>query len=155
MVRVIFFLIVLISSTIQAQNEAEILVKDAVDTFFEGFHKGDTTLMKSVMMDKFTTQTAFKNKDGKDVLRTDDSTKLIKAIVNRPADQKWNERLLDYSIQVDGNMANAWTPYEFWFNGEFHHCGVNSFQFFNDNGNWKIIYLIDTRRISDCDRNVD
>ena len=28
----------------------------------------------------------------------------------------------------------------------FSHCGVNSFQLFNDNGQWKIIYLIDTRR---------
>jgi len=75
------------------------------------------------------------------------------AIANRTADQKWDERLLDYNIQVDGNMANVWTPYEFWFNGTFSHCGVNSFQLFNDNGNWKIIYLMDTRRKEGCNSN--
>ena len=111
--------------------------------------------MKSVMMGKFTTQTAFKNKEGKDVLRTDDSSKLIDAIAKRPEDQKWDERLKDYIIKVDGNMANAWTPYEFWFNGNFSHCGVNSFQLFHDNEQWKIIYLIDTRQKTGCDVKED
>ncbi|WP_246454821.1 nuclear transport factor 2 family protein [Hyunsoonleella aquatilis] len=103
------------------------------------------------MADKVLMQTAFRNKKGEDVLMTDDPAKFIDAIANRPADQKWEERLLDYSIQIDGNMANVWTPYEFWFNGEFSHCGVNSFQLFNDGGQWKIIYMIDTRRRSTCD----
>jgi len=133
-----------------AQNSANDDVKKTIETFFEGFHKGDTTIMKSVMMNKFVTQTAYKNKEGKDVLVTEESTKLINAIANRPSDQKWDERLLDFNIQVDGNMANAWTTYEFWFNDEFSHCGVNSFQLFNNNGIWKIIYLIDTRRRKGC-----
>ena len=151
MARVILFLIMLITGNIIAQqNTAQDEVKRTVETFFEGFHKGDTTLMKSVMVDKFTTQTAYKNKEGEDILVTEESSKLINAIANKPADQKWDERLLDFKIQVDGNMANAWTPYEFWYNGEFSHCGVNSFQLFNDNGQWKIIYLIDTRRKKGC-----
>ncbi len=150
MPRVILFFVMLVTGNIIAQNTAQDDVKKTIETFFDGFHKGDTTLMKSVMMDKFTTQTAFKNKEGKDVLVTEESTKLINAIANRPSDQKWDERLLDFSIQVDGNMANAWTTYEFWFNDSFSHCGVNSFQLFNDNGQWKIIYLIDTRRRKGC-----
>ena len=133
-----------------AQSNEQTEVKAAVDTFFEGFHKGDTILMKSVMMDKILLQTAYKNKEGKNILVTDDPKKLINTIANRPGDQKWDERLLDYSIQVDGNMANVWTPYEFWFNDTFSHCGVNSFQLFKDDDQWKIIYLIDTRRRTNC-----
>jgi len=151
MTRTILFLLVLMTATIQAQNDKE-QVKATIDTFFEGFHKGDTALMKSVMIDKIFMQTAYKNKEGKDILVNDEPGKLVEAIANRPADQKWGERLLDYSIQVDGNMANAWTPYEFWFNDEFHHCGVNSFQLFKDGETWKIIYLIDTRRKLDCNQ---
>ncbi len=152
MVRIITVLVLLIVNTLHAQTlvDEQRAVKQTIETFFEGFHKGDTTLMKSVMVDKFTTQTAYKNKEGKDVLVTDNSTKLINAIGKRPTEQKWDERLLDFKIQVDGNMANAWTPYEFWFNGNFSHCGVNSFQLFKDNGTWKIIYLIDTRRKKGC-----
>lgn len=150
--RIIILLVLLISTTITAQDSEEIKVKQAIDTFFEGFHKGDTMLMKSVMYGKFPTQTTYKNKEGKSILVTEESSKLIQAIASRPVDQKWDERLLDYSIQVDGTMANAWTPYEFWFNDAFSHCGVNSFQLFNDAGNWKIIYLIDTRRREDCNQ---
>jgi len=150
MTRLLLLCAFLTATTINAQNDETAKVKAAIDTFFEGFHKGDTLLMKSVMLGTFTTQSASKNKEGKDVLRTDDSSTLLKAIANRPADQKWDERLKDYVIKVDGNMANAWTPYEFWFNGNFSHCGVNSFQLFHDNGQWKIIYLIDTRQRTGC-----
>lgn len=148
--RLILLLALCISSIAIGQDTERQAVKNTIDTFFEGFHKGDTVLMKSVMMGKFTTQTAFKNKEGKDVLRTDDSSTLIKAIGLRKSEEKWDERLLDYSIQIDGNMANVWTPYEFWYNDTFSHCGVNSFQLFNDNGQWKIIYLIDTRQKEGC-----
>ncbi|OIQ29062.1 MAG: 3-methyl-2-oxobutanoate hydroxymethyltransferase [Bacteroidetes bacterium MedPE-SWsnd-G2] len=150
MTRLLLLLALCISSVATGQESEEVAVKKAIDTFFEGFHKGDTVLMKSVMMGKFITQTAHKNKEGKDVLTTDDSSTLLKAIGERKSDQKWDERLLDYSIKVDGNMANAWTPYEFWYNDNFNHCGVNSFQLFNDNGQWKIIYLIDTRKKAGC-----
>ena len=47
-------------------------------------------------------------------------------------------------------MANAWAPYEFYINSEFSHCGINSFQLIKIEGNWKIIYIIDTRRKDNC-----
>ena len=105
------------------------------------------------MADKVVLQTTFTNKDGKNQLVEEEISKLINAVGTRPSDQKWEEKLLDYQIKVDGTMANAWTPYEFWFNGQFSHCGVNSFQLFNDNGDWKIIYLIDTRRRQGCNQD--
>ena len=142
------FLIVATATAQQSTSEQE--VKQTIETFFEAFHKGDTTLLKSVLGDKVVLQTTFTNKEGKSQLVEDEVSKLITTIGTRPADQKWEEKLLDYQIKVDGIMANAWTPYEFWFNGQFSHCGVNSFQLFNDNGTWKIIYLIDTRRRQGC-----
>ena len=150
MTRTIAYLCIVLTSTLYAQDDEAIKVKAAVNTFFEGFHKGDTLLMKSVMMDKILLQTTYTNKEGKNVLVAEESSKLINSIANKSNDQKWDERLLDYNIQIDGTMANVWTPYEFWFNDKFSHCGVNSFQLFNDTGNWKIIYIIDTRRREGC-----
>ena len=153
MARVIVFLVCLITGHMFAQSsisEEELKVKQAVDTFFEGFHKGDTLIMKSVLADKVVMQSTFTTKKGDNVLHDSDMNAFVKAISKRPADQKWDERLLAYKIQVDGTMANVWTPYEFWLNDTFSHCGVNSFQLFNDNGQWKIIYLIDTRRREGC-----
>ncbi len=150
MQRVIFYLVLLITTTIFSQSEEEQSARATIDTFFEGFHKGDTILMKSVMSDKIIMQTAFRTKEGEDKLVEDSPANVLKAIATRTADQKWDERLLSYNIQIDGNMANVWTPYEFWFNDKFSHCGVNSFQLFKDGATWKIIYLIDTRRRSTC-----
>jgi len=152
MTRFIFYLCVLLTSVVFAQEDENAKVKATINTFFEGFHKGDTILVKSVMMDKMLLQTTYKTKEGNNVLVSEESSKLMSAIANRPNDQKWDERLLNYNIQVDGVMAHVWTPYEFWFNDEFSHCGVNSFQLFNDNGHWKIIYLIDTRRQNRCNQ---
>jgi hypothetical protein len=48
-------------------------------------------------------------------------------------------------------MAAAWTPYRFYRNGEFSHCGVNSFQLVKMAEGWKIVYIIDTRRKEPCE----
>jgi hypothetical protein len=74
----------------------------------------------------------------------------LTSMARLPDTLRIQERLLDYRIQTDGDMAHAWTPYEFYLNGNFHHCGVNSFQLFRDSEGWKIIYIIDTRRVEDC-----
>ncbi len=154
MTRTITYLLLFLCSMVVAQPSAEEEVKATVEKFFDGFHKGDTTIIKETLYDNLVMQTAYRNKEGKDILRQDDAAKFLNAIASRPEDQKWDERLLDFHIKVDGNMANAWTPYEFWYNGNFSHCGVNSFQLFKDGDTWKIIYLIDTRRRSTCNSEV-
>lgn len=152
MKRILFVATLLITFFTSAQNPMEAEVESVIKTFFEGFHKADTVLMRTTMADELVFQTAFKNKEQKDVLKTDDVNGFVKAIGSgRPVAEKWEERISSYTVKVDGNMANAWTEYEFWLDGKFSHCGVNSFQLFHDNGTWKIIYLIDTRRRSSCE----
>ena len=142
----------LLTFIVNGQDEIEKEVEGVIKTFFEGFHKADTLLMKQTMADELIFQTASKNKEGKDILKTDDVKGFIKAIGSGlPVTDKWEERISSYTVKVDGNMANAWTEYEFWRDGKFSHCGVNSFQLFHDNGTWKIIYLIDTRRKDSCE----
>jgi hypothetical protein len=50
----------------------------------------------------------------------------------------------------DDGIASVWTPYAFYFEGKFSHCGVNSFQLMNVQGKWKITMITDTRRKTDC-----
>ena len=124
--------------------------KNLIDTFFEGFHKGDTVLMKSVMAPKMVMQTASSTPTGEHKVTDGSGTDFINAIANRPADQKWVEKLLDYSVQIDGNLAHVWTPYEFYFNGNFSHCGANAFTIAKTDDGWKIIHIIDSRRKDSC-----
>lgn len=124
--------------------------KQVVDTFFDGFHEGDTLKMKSVLHDEVVLQTVYSRSESEHHLSTLGAKDLLTAIVNRPASQKWDERLLDYRIQIDGNLAQVWTPYEFWLNGTFSHCGANAFTLIRTNEGWKILTLIDSRRKSSC-----
>ncbi len=147
----IFFLVYNVNA--QGPNpmdEDQLAVKDVVETFFDGFHKQDSTIMSSVVADNVVLQTTARSKQGKTLFRTDEFSKLISSIISIPDSIQFEEKLTSFSIQVDRTMANAWVGYEFWLNNEFSHCGINSFQLINFDGEWKIIYLIDTRGRAGC-----
>lgn len=133
-----------------AQDAEREAVKNVVEGFFEAFHKQDSLGMKSFVGDNVVLQTTGRNKEGKTMLRTTPIGKLYESIVSIPDSVSFEEKLTSWNIQVDRTMANAWVGYEFWLNGNFSHCGINSFQMVDFDGEWKIIYLIDTRDRAGC-----
>ena len=151
MKKVILIVLVLLGVTsVTAQEKEEAAVKRVVETFFEGFHKQDSVLMKSVLAREVVLQTTGRNKEGKTQFKNEKINRLITSIVSIPDSVSFEEKLTSWSIQVDRTMANAWVGYEFWLNEKFSHCGINSFQLINFDGEWKIIYLIDTRGKAGC-----
>ncbi len=146
----ICLLLLFISSLLIAQNNEKENIKKAVELFFDGFHNQDSTLIKSTTSTGIIMQTIGRDKEGTSVVKTSDFNNFLKSIVSIPDTTKFREKLLSFQIHVDGSMANAWTPYEFWINDTLSHCGVNSFQLHKQDGTWKIIYIIDTRRREDC-----
>nr|WP_317043111.1 nuclear transport factor 2 family protein [Cellulophaga lytica] len=140
---------ILFSAFVSAQAN-EVDVKNTINLFFDAFHKQDSVQLKAVATNTVILQTIGADKDGNTVVKTESYSDFIKNIVSIPEEVNFKEKLTSYTIKIDGDMANAWTEYEFWLNGKFSHCGVNSFQLFKDNGEWKIIYLIDTRRKKGC-----
>nr|WP_321412535.1 nuclear transport factor 2 family protein [uncultured Allomuricauda sp.] len=134
------------TSNVAIENE----VKQVIETFFEGFHKQDSTIIKSTVADDIVLQTTGRSPDGKTLFKTEEFSEFLKSIVGIPETTTFEEKLTSFSIQVDRTMANAWVGYEFWLNGEFSHCGINSFQLIDFDGEWKIIYLIDTRGKEGC-----
>lgn len=144
-------IVFVLSKAVSAQENLEKkAIKNTIETFFEGLHKGDSTLVSSTFNSTINIQTTHTNKEGKKILVTESKTKLLTSIANKKAEHTYLEKLLSWDIKVDGNLASVWTPYEFYLNGKFSHCGANSFQLFNNNGKWEIIYLIDMRRRSNC-----
>ena len=150
MKNILLILLCLAAFTGRAQEDPEQEVRRTIVRFFEGFHKQDSLIMNSVIGPSPVLQTIGRDKEGNTVLRNDAFERLVQAIVSIPDSVKFEERITAYKIRVDGAMASAWTPYEFWLDDQFSHCGVNSFQLYHDGTSWKIIYLIDTRRKEDC-----
>jgi hypothetical protein len=146
MKRILFFNLFLVAINLSAQDSEKYAVQKTIEAFFEGFHQQDSIAIKETVGSEVILQTISKDSLGMDYVKTEDFSKFIKSIVDIPETMKFEETIKSYSIQVDGPMANAWTAYEFHINDEFSHCGINSFQLLKQNGTWKIIYLIDTRR---------
>jgi hypothetical protein len=138
------------SITLNAQSDAESEVKETIEEFFKAFHQQDTLALKSMARGNIMMQSISVDQAGKTVLNQNSYNQFVKSIGSIPKENQFEERLLDFSIKVDGNMANAWTPYEFWYNGSLSHCGVNSFQLIKEDDGWKIIYLVDTRKKEGC-----
>jgi ketosteroid isomerase-like protein len=139
---VLWLFILLLGFSGQAQTDE---VKQTIQTFFEGFHAKDTLKIKSTCSDKLVLQSISENPKGNKF--SEESPKAFYvSIATIPAEVKFEERILSYHIQVDGSMAHAWTPYEFYLNGKLSHKGVNAFTLFKTAEGWRIVHLIDTRR---------
>lgn len=138
-----------ISTNAQQATEKQ-KVKTAIEQFFQGIHKGNMDFLKKTMHKEIKLQTTYTNKKGEKILKTDNVEGLLKFAKSIKPTDDYFEKILSYKILIDGNLASVWTPYEFYNKGKFSHCGVNSFQLFNNNGNWEVIYLIDTRKRNGC-----
>ena len=147
----LIFLLFLMTSTYSQEEDFESNIKYTINTFFEGLHKGDTILLKKVIGKDLLLQTTFVNKEGISVLRTTTNSDFLKAVSKKDPTTVWFEKLLSFTMNIEQYLASVWAPYEFYLNDTFSHCGVNSFQLFNNNGNWEIIYIVDTRKMQGCD----
>lgn len=140
-----YFIVILmfagLSSNAQKQD-----VQKAIESFFVAFHHKDTIKLKSVCSDKLILQSISESVTKGNKLSEENIKEFYKSIASIPSNLKFEEKILNYNIQIDGSMAHVWTPYEFYLNDKLSHSGVNAFTLFKEKDSWKIVYLIDTRR---------
>ena len=144
----VFLTFLNISSTLKAQMDED-SVKISINKLFDGMKNSDATLLKSAFADSAILQTITHDKEGKTTVKNELVTEFA-AFVSKQPKGAADERIVYDLIKIDGPLAIVWTPYKFYFNGTFSHCGINSFQMVKLNGEWKIQYLIDTRRKNGC-----
>lgn len=134
---------------LHAQQNAEEPVKATVNQLFEGMKAGDAAKVKAAFADSAILQTIV-SKDGKVSIRNI-SVQSFADFVGKQTAGAADEQIRFETVRIDDNLALVWTPYKFYFNGKFSHCGVNSFHLVKLNGQWKIQHLIDTRRKEGCE----
>ena len=132
-----------------AQTGEAAEVKAVIEQLFDGMRAKNTGMIAASFSTDAIMQTIAPNETGFQV-NNGAVADFIKRIGGTPAETNLDERISNYEIKVDGPMATAWTPYEFYVNGNFSHCGVNSFQLVKLAEGWKIVYIIDTRRKDSC-----
>lgn len=139
------YIFILISSFCFGQTSDEHSVKEVINSLFTGMKNTDSETVKALFTDQAILQTI--TKDGN--VKTDDVREFLSSF-SKFSKNDLDERIVFKNISIDGDLASVFTPYSFYFKGNFSHCGANSFQLVKQNGTWKIHYLIDTRRKENC-----
>lgn len=137
-------LLLLLAAPALAQTNDETAVKATINQLFDGMKKADSTVLKTVLLPTAKLQTVI-NKQGAVSVRDETIAQFITSVGKAKAGAL-DERLSGMDIRVDGDLATAWTPYAFYYNGQQSHCGANAFTLVRMDGNWKIQNIIDTRR---------
>ena len=111
---------------------------------------GDSAMVKANFYSPASANTAFINKGGSPEFRVDNINNWFDAI-GKPHDQVWDERIWDYEVRQDLNLATVWVRYAFYLDDEFHHCGVDALQLAHDGSRWRVFHIADTRQVEGCD----
>jgi len=130
--------------TANAQT-AEDSVKAVINQLFTAMKNADAVLLKDCFADSAILQTI----TAAGQIRNEDVADFVIQVGSLPKGDA-EERIKFYLLLVDDALAIAWTPYQFYYKGNFSHCGVDSYQLVRLSGRWKIQYLIDTRRKQNC-----
>lgn len=156
MKRALFTLILAIAfGTVIAQDpssdakldQEQLKVMKVVMELFDAYRALDTARLSAV----FTADAQMNRiamEDGKPVVSRGEVSGFIKWVST--VDKYLDEQLWNYRVDIDGNLASVWTDFGIWVDGEFSHCGVDSFLLLNTENGWKIFELSDTNRREDC-----
>lgn len=135
--------LLLISAVCFGQQNQDI--EKPIRNLFLGMKNADSELVKSAFSENAVLQTI--TKDG--TVKSDNIQEFV-ASVSKFTKGDLDERIIVEAVHTDGNLASVFTPYSFYLKGKLSHCGANSFQLVKQNNEWKIQYIIDTRRKDNC-----
>lgn len=123
-------------------------IEAVVESFFDNMRESNGERIKTLITDDTTLQSV-RVQEGSTQRSSSDMARFIESVDNaKPG--ALDEKIQNLTIHKDGPMATAWMEYQFFYNGEFSHCGVNSMNLVQTSEGWKIFSIVDTRRTHDC-----
>jgi hypothetical protein len=148
--RHIFLIILLFIVVLPANSQTgEDSVKSTVNRLFTAMKNADPDILLSCFSDSVIFQSLSTDQQGKTIVKTE-SVHEFASLIGKLQKNDADERISFDVVRIDANLAVVWAPYQFYYKGKFSHCGADSFQLIRVNGQWKIQYLIDTRRKDGC-----
>ena len=142
-----FIVALVMPAMLGAQSSDEQAVRAVIDQMFTGMRNADSAAVRAV----FVPGARFASIDARatpPIVRFDSVGGWINGIAT--SNKRWDEQIYDVQIRVDNDMAQAWTPYTFYLDRKWRHCGVNAMELLKVNGAWKLTQLSDTRRRENC-----
>ena len=143
----------LLSTNLLAQASAtdadRAAVLSAVDAFFAALARGDRAGLENTTFPGSVFVASTIDSAGQITNSTRSRRDFVTALSDRRASRL--ERYWDPSVQIRDGIAHFWAPYDFHVDGEFTHCGIDSFQLIRSEGRWKIGSSAYTVRRQNCE----
>lgn len=151
----LFFSFILFSLSAKAQDANSLFpkkeaVQQVIENLFDAMRKNDGTALEALFHPEMIMKTIGMDEQGLPVLKAGSAQGFIDYVGQERPENTLDERLTSIHIMVDGPMAMAWTPYEFYASGTYSHCGVNVFKLIFNGAQWQIFSITDTRRKENC-----
>lgn len=106
-----------------------------VQTFFDTMAAQDVDRARQILIPEGRFY-ALGEQDGKPTVRSFANAEYLDGLAGRK--QKVRERMWDPEVRIRGRIASVWTPYDFWRDGKFSHCGVDAFDLIKSDDQWRI-----------------
>lgn len=123
-------------------------ILDVIDAFFAGMTAKDVEGMRSIMTEDGILYGYRETADGLAVFNPTHNA-YLESLADR--DTVLIERYWNPEFKIHDRLAVVWTPYDLYSDGEFVHCGINSFSLLRMESGWKIAGVVFSMEPDDCE----
>lgn len=141
--------LLMISKPASAQSTTdEQAILNTVDQFFTALAERNRQLLTSITVQGSLNISTSLETSGNQRIRIQNYTQLLNNLSSEgPA---LLERYWDPTVLIQRDIAVFWAPYDFHVNGEFSHCGIDSFQLIKRDDRWLLTNLSWTVERTGC-----
>jgi hypothetical protein len=132
---------------ISAQSEEEAIL-DSVQSFFDGLAERNVDKLSSVLLSDGIFISVREQEGAEWVVRSEAVRMLLESITGR--EDSLFERMWEPEVLIHGRIAVVWTPYDFYVDKKFSHCGMDAFNMVKTDTGWKIASALYTVERTGC-----
>jgi hypothetical protein len=144
-------LIALVTTPLAAQSPEHDAVRAVADSALAAISRGDMVGFTDMMIDEAIV-VATMEVGGAMQIRARTRSQEREMVVKG----RWTERGWNPTVRVAGGMATVWLRYDFYIDGKWSHCGIDTFTLVKRADRWWIASLVYTvEQPPACDRHPD
>ena len=129
------------------QEDDKTAVLATVQAFYDTMASRDVEGARRVLMPEVRFYST-REQDGQTTVRASAVEDYLKTLGGRKQDNR--ERMWNPEVRLHGPIASVWTPYDFWVDRTFSHCGVDIFDLVKTPDGWRISGLTYTVERTGC-----
>ena len=120
-----------------------------IQRIFDALTAGDAAAVLAATRPEGRATVAAERPDGTRSVRTLEWSAFAATL--KPGGPRRVERFVGTpAVEVDGDIAMVWPPFDFTVDGKLSHCGVNHFSLVRENAAWKVLNVTWSQRTTGC-----